>query len=163
TQWSPASFTRRVRAASPGGSRTQPSGTVRTLPSAARTVFGVGPGVKVRLVMVPPCGVMPRLRLLAAEQRLLRVLYGEGPHRVGLAVFLQLRLAPATAHDADVPQEPAPVLLHRPDLRGVVRGDGPVPVEPEPPAVRHGFRQLDLNDARPPPMPPPPPRRMQGP
>jgi len=42
-----ASFTRRVRAASPGGNRTYPSGTVRTLPSAARTAFGVGPGVKV--------------------------------------------------------------------------------------------------------------------
>src|SRR5947209_1831310 len=46
-QWSPAAFTRRVNAASPGGTSTQPSGTVRTRPSAARTVFGVGPGVKV--------------------------------------------------------------------------------------------------------------------
>src|SRR5258708_38769561 len=40
-------FTRRVRAPSPGGSRTQPSGTLTTLPSAARTVLAVGPGVKV--------------------------------------------------------------------------------------------------------------------
>src|SRR5215831_9058679 len=47
TQCSPASFTRRVRAASPGGSSNQPSGAVKTRPSAARTVFGVGPGVKV--------------------------------------------------------------------------------------------------------------------
>ena len=47
TQWSPAAFTRRVSPASPGGRRTQPSGTVRILPSAARTVFGVGPGLKV--------------------------------------------------------------------------------------------------------------------
>src|SRR4051794_7975134 len=36
----PAAFTLRVRAASPGRSRIQPSGTVRTLPSALRTVFG---------------------------------------------------------------------------------------------------------------------------
>src|SRR5262245_31942976 len=47
TQWSPAALTRRVRAASPGGSSAQPSGAVRTVPSAARTVFGVGPGVQV--------------------------------------------------------------------------------------------------------------------
>jgi hypothetical protein len=47
TQWSPASFTRRVRAASPGGRRIQPSGAGRILPSAALTVFWVGPGVKV--------------------------------------------------------------------------------------------------------------------
>jgi hypothetical protein len=46
-QWSPAAFTRLVRAASPGGSSAQPSGAVRTVPSAARTVLGVGPGVKV--------------------------------------------------------------------------------------------------------------------
>src|SRR5262249_33832788 len=44
TQWSPASFTRRVSAASPGGRRIQPFGTFRTEPSADRTVFGVGPG-----------------------------------------------------------------------------------------------------------------------
>jgi hypothetical protein len=57
-QWSPASFTRRVRAASPGGSSTQPSGTVRTFPSADRTVSGVGPGVKVWSLIArrrPPC------------------------------------------------------------------------------------------------------------
>ena len=47
TQCSPAAFTLRVRAASPGGRSTQPSGAVRTFPSADRTVFGVGPGVKV--------------------------------------------------------------------------------------------------------------------
>src|SRR5205823_3438419 len=47
TQWSPAAFTRRVRAASPGGRRIHPSGAVRIVPSAARTVFGLGPGVKV--------------------------------------------------------------------------------------------------------------------
>src|SRR5262245_3631259 len=52
TQCSPASFTRRLRAASPGGSSAQPSGAVRTVPSAARTVFGVGPGVTV-LVILP--------------------------------------------------------------------------------------------------------------
>src|SRR5437588_104934 len=49
-QWSPAAFTLRVRAASPGGRRTQPSGAVRTRPSVVRTVFGVGPGVKVSLM-----------------------------------------------------------------------------------------------------------------
>src|SRR5437764_11601757 len=52
TQWSPASFTWRVRAASPGGSSAQPSGAVRTVPSAARTVFGVGPGVKVLFILL---------------------------------------------------------------------------------------------------------------
>jgi hypothetical protein len=57
TQCSPAAFTRRVRRASPGGSRIQPGGAVRTRPSAARTVFGVGPGVKTLLLMLPspPC------------------------------------------------------------------------------------------------------------
>ena len=39
-------LTRRVKAASPGGSRIQPSGAVSTSPSADRTDFGVGPGVK---------------------------------------------------------------------------------------------------------------------
>src|SRR5262249_18040868 len=59
TQCSPASFTRRVRAASPGGSSAQPSGAVRIRPSTARTVFGVGPGVKVSALMLPqlPCEV----------------------------------------------------------------------------------------------------------
>ena len=34
-QYSPATFTRRIMAASPGRNRTQPSGTVMTLTSAA--------------------------------------------------------------------------------------------------------------------------------
>src|SRR5262245_41614986 len=57
TQCSPAPFTRRVRAASPGGTRTQPSGTDRTRPSAVRTVFGVGPGVQAWSLMLRqlPC------------------------------------------------------------------------------------------------------------
>src|SRR5207244_4019591 len=50
TQCPPAAFTRRVRAASPGGRRTQPSGAVRTRPSAARTVSGEGPGAQIRAV-----------------------------------------------------------------------------------------------------------------
>src|SRR6516225_7325988 len=54
TQWSPASFTRRVKAASPGGRSAQPSGTVRTRPSAARTVFGVGPGLKMFVILQHP-------------------------------------------------------------------------------------------------------------
>src|SRR6202035_210417 len=77
TQWSPAAFTRRVRAASPGGSSAQPSGAVRIEPSTARTVFGVGPGVKVWLVILLPCVVVSsslRLRFLIAKQRLRRVL-----------------------------------------------------------------------------------------
>src|SRR5436190_22996445 len=41
-QLSPAARTRRVRAASPGGINTQPLGTVRIVPSGARTVFGAG-------------------------------------------------------------------------------------------------------------------------
>src|SRR5262249_31895884 len=166
TQCSPASFTRRVRAASPGGGSAQPSGAVRTVPSAARTVFGVGPGVKGRSVIVPPCGVIrsaPGLRRLAAEQRLLRVPYGEGPQRVGPTVFLQLYLAPATANDTNVSHEPAPVLLYRFDLGGVVGSDRPMPVQPALPAIRHRFGQLDIHDARPPPMPTPPRRRVTGP
>src|SRR5262245_35277386 len=86
TQWSPASFARRVSAASPGGKSAHLSGTFRTLPSAARTVFGVGPGAKMWLVIVRPCKVIhlsPRSRLLATQQRLLRVLPGEGAQRVG--------------------------------------------------------------------------------
>src|ERR1700752_2260625 len=51
-QWSPAALTRRVSPASPGGRRTQPSGAGRIVPSAARTVFGVGPGVKVVVVVL---------------------------------------------------------------------------------------------------------------
>ena len=43
------------RAASPGGSSAQPSGAFRTVPSAARTVFGVGPGVKAHSVIVLTC------------------------------------------------------------------------------------------------------------
>src|SRR5436190_19450123 len=56
-QWSPEAFTRRVRAASPGDSSTQQSGTVRTRPSAVRTVFGVGPGPNVRgvILLESPC------------------------------------------------------------------------------------------------------------
>src|SRR5262249_16667949 len=71
TQCSPASFTRRVRAASPGGKTTHPSGTFRTLPSAARTVLGVGRGVKVLLLTVPPC-VSVQLCLAPAASSTLR-------------------------------------------------------------------------------------------
>ena len=70
TQCSPVSLTRRVRAASPGGSRTQPSGAVSTLPSEDRTVFGVGPGVKVVSLNIPqpPCEVaLGRNRRLASN------------------------------------------------------------------------------------------------
>src|SRR4051794_4145684 len=59
TQWSPTAFTRRVRPASPGGRRVQPSGGVRTVPSAALTVLGVGPGVKVRSFMTFPNRFIP--------------------------------------------------------------------------------------------------------
>ena len=55
-------LTRRVRAASPGGSSTQPSGAVSTFPSAERTVFGVGPGVKV-LAAIP---LLPSWRVHSA-------------------------------------------------------------------------------------------------
>src|SRR5207245_2654946 len=47
TQWSTAAFTLRVSPASPGGSRIHPSGAGRTVPSAARTLFGSGPGLNV--------------------------------------------------------------------------------------------------------------------
>src|SRR4051794_21961457 len=71
---------------------------VRTLPSAARTVFGVGPGVKVWPVIFRlPCEVVrssPRLPPLAAEQRLLRVLPGEGSQRVGPTACLRFCPAP---------------------------------------------------------------------
>jgi hypothetical protein len=51
-QWSPAAFTRRVRPGSPGGSNIHPCGTVRTLPSDERTVFDVGPGENVLLLLI---------------------------------------------------------------------------------------------------------------
>src|SRR5260370_37490753 len=95
-QVSPAACARRVGAASPGGSRTQLWGAVSTLPSAARTVFGVGPGVKVWLVSLLSCGVVswsPRLRLLAAEQWLLGELRRHYRSQlVGRAVLFPLRL-----------------------------------------------------------------------
>lgn len=43
-QCSPAAFTRRVRAASPGGNSIQPAGTGSAWPDDVRTVLGVGPG-----------------------------------------------------------------------------------------------------------------------
>ncbi len=53
---SPAALIRRVSAASPGGTSTLPSGTLRTSPSAARTVFGVGPGEKASFMLIQlPC------------------------------------------------------------------------------------------------------------
>src|SRR5690606_9463098 len=59
TQCSPAAFTRRVSAASPGGSSAQPSGTVSTSPLAARTVPGEGPGANV----IPAAGCLGCLSL----------------------------------------------------------------------------------------------------
>ena len=44
TQWSPAAFTRRVSAASPGSRSTQSSGAVITFPEASRAVRWDGPG-----------------------------------------------------------------------------------------------------------------------
>ena len=67
TQWSPASFTPRVRAASPGGSSAQPSGAVRTVPSAARTVFGVGPGMKVLFIPLQGSSGLDTALLAAAN------------------------------------------------------------------------------------------------
>ena len=73
TQCSPAAFTLRVRAASPGGRSTQPSGAIRILPSTDWTEFGVGPGVKVvSLILVLPCfgdflsRIVPRYWLVTA-------------------------------------------------------------------------------------------------
>jgi len=62
-----------------------------------------------------------RLRLLVAKQRLLRVLQWKGPHRVGPDVFFQFRFATVAANETHISDEPAPVLLYRFDLRGVVR------------------------------------------
>ena len=47
-------FTRRVKAASPGGSRIQPAGAARTWPLGDRTVFGVGPGVNIGATIFNP-------------------------------------------------------------------------------------------------------------
>src|SRR5262249_13911689 len=87
TQCSPAALTRRVRGASPGGSSNQPSRTVQTPPSRARTVFGVGPGVKVVLLiaLTPPCVVTasltpefpPTLNAQGAHPRFLSALRSE--------------------------------------------------------------------------------------
>ena len=56
----------RVRATSPGGTNIQPLGTLTTLPSAARTVFDVGPGEKVLDIvfcLLPFVSVRPRIAL----------------------------------------------------------------------------------------------------
>jgi hypothetical protein len=73
------------------------------------------------------------------------------------------RFATATANGTHISDEPASVLLYRFDLRGVVRGDDPMPVEPDLPAVWHRFGQLDIHDARPLPLSPQPRRRVEGP
>lgn len=51
TQCSSAPFTRRVSAASPDGTKTQPAGTESVLPSAHRTVVGLRPGEQILEVL----------------------------------------------------------------------------------------------------------------
>ena len=56
-----------------------------------------------------------------------------------------------------------PASSYRLDLDGVVGGDSMMPVEPDPPAVRHAIRLDDINDACSLPVPAPPVRRVEGP
>ena len=78
-------------------------------------------------------------------------------------MICQFRLALAATHEANVAEVVATIGLERLDFRVIVRGDHPVPVQPELPAIGHGVGHLDVHDARPFPVPPPPGRRMQAP
>src|SRR4029079_7259264 len=65
--------------------------------------------------------------------------------------------------ETHISEESAPVLLDRFDLRGAIRGDDPMPVEPKLPAIGHRFGQRDSHNARALPMSLQPRCRVQAP
>src|SRR5438552_18740820 len=97
-------------------------------------------------------------RLLTTEQRLFRVLLGDGHDR-----FFEIRLGPPATHEPNVAEVVATISFQRLDFRFIARGYRPVPVQPKLPAIGHGVGQINVHDASPFPVPAPPARRMQAP
>src|SRR5262249_13236369 len=93
-----------------------------------------------------------------AEERLLRILRGERPHRIPPAIFFQWNAAPAAADETYVAEIPSAVGFYRTDFCRIVRTDRALPLQPELPAVGHDVGQFDIDDARPLPVLSPPGR-----
>src|SRR6267378_2739185 len=102
-------------------------------------------------------------RVLAAEQRLFRVLLWQGSCRVGPAVLLQFRFGAATANDTNITQVSSRIAFYRIDFRCIVGSHRSLPVQPELPAAGHGVGRIDHHDSRPFPVPAAPRCRMQSP
>ena len=63
---------------------------------------------------------------------------------------------PTTANCADIPKVVATIPFDRIDFNQIVGRYGPVPFEPILPTIRHGIRQLNIDNSRSLPMATPP-------
>ena len=96
--------------------------------------------------------------LLVSEQRLLRILRGEGNDRIR-----QFHLPTPAPYSSNVPEVAAMVIFERLHFNFVVRGHSPLPVQPGLPAIGHGIGEVNRQYACPFPLPTPPTRGMQTP